>query len=134
MLISSPVIGAEDLRAQSGWELKPEGLCKGELCVPIPAGSAGALDARVLAERLRMPLLHDEVTGVWALDMSNSHNPVHTASLLTPAMQSPHESLSLNVTRGLLAADMGYPTFQPGYVDIYDISQDCRSPVLRIPT
>ena len=71
------------------------------------------------------------LTGVYALDMSNSHNPVHTASLLTPAMQSPHESLSLNVKRGLLAADMGYPTYQPGYVDIYDVSKDCRSPVLR---
>jgi hypothetical protein len=69
-------------------------------------------------------------TGVYALDMSSSHNPVRTATLSTPAMQSPHESLSLNVKRGLLAADMGYPTFQPGFVDFYDVSQDCRHPAL----
>ena len=74
---------------------------------------------------------YPNLTGVYVLDMANSHNPVRTASLETPAMQSPHESLSLNVTRGLLAADMGYPTFQPGYVDIYDVSQDCRNPVLK---
>lgn len=70
------------------------------------------------------------LTGVFALDMSNPRNPVRTASLLTPAMQSPHESLSLNQARGLLVAGMGYPTFQPGFVDIYDVSEDCREPVL----
>ena len=74
------------------------------------------------------------LTGVYALDMSNSHNPVRTATLSTPAMQSPHESLSLNVKRGLLAADMGYPTFQPGFFDIYDIAADCRHPALLSST
>ena len=76
----------------------------------------------------------EDKTGVIVLDMSNPRNPVQTANLLTPAMQSPHESLSLNVTRGLLAAGMGYPTFQPGFVDIYDVSQDCRHPVLQSST
>ena len=69
-------------------------------------------------------------TGAFALDMSDPTKPVKTASMLTPAMQSPHESMSLNQKRGLLAAGMGYPTFQPGFVDIYDVSQDCRNPVL----
>ena len=49
-------------------------------------------------------------------------------------MLSPHESLSLNQARGLLAADMGYPTFNPGFVDIYDVSEDCRHPVLKSST
>ncbi|MCU1449896.1 MAG: hypothetical protein JWP02_2066, partial [Acidimicrobiales bacterium] len=52
------------------------------------------------------------------------------ATLSTPAMQSPHESVSLNMKRGLLAADMGYPTFNPGFVDIYDVATDCRHPTL----
>ena len=71
------------------------------------------------------------LTGVWVLDMTDPVHPAHTASLLTPAMQSPHESLNVNVKRGLLAADMGYPTFNPGFVDIYDIGADCRQPVLQ---
>jgi hypothetical protein len=70
-------------------------------------------------------------TGVYALDMSDPAHPVQTATLSTPAMQSPHESLYLNTNRGLLVADMGYPTFNPGFVDIYDVSQDCRHPVLK---
>lgn len=72
-----------------------------------------------------------QLPGVLALDMSNPRTPIKTANLVTPAMQSPHESLSLNHERGLLAAGMGYPTFQPGFVDIYDVSQDCRNPVLK---
>src|SRR4051794_26746704 len=71
------------------------------------------------------------LTGVYVLDMKDPAHPVKTDNLLTPAMQSPHESLNINVKRGLLVADMGFPTFNPGFVDIYDISQDCRHPVLK---
>jgi hypothetical protein len=75
-------------------------------------------------------------TGVYVLDMQNPSKPVRTATLVTPAMQSPHESLSLNAKRGLLVADMGYPTYNPGFVDVYDLTQDCLHPVLKasLPT
>src|SRR5205807_3216861 len=69
--------------------------------------------------------------GVFVLDMSAPAHPVQTDALTTPAMLSPHESLSLDAKRGLLAADMGYPTFNPGFVDIYDVSKDCRHPQLE---
>ena len=72
-----------------------------------------------------------EPTGVAVLDMSDPANPVRTASLSTPAMQSPHESLNISVRRGILAAVAGSPTFAPGQVDVYGISQDCRNPVLK---
>jgi hypothetical protein len=66
--------------------------------------------------------------------MTHPSHPVQTDTLLTPAMESPHESLSLNVRRGLLAADMGSPAFNPGFVDIYDVRHDCRHPVLKSST
>ncbi|HUF33497.1 MAG TPA: hypothetical protein VMN58_09855, partial [Acidimicrobiales bacterium] len=75
-----------------------------------------------------------DLTGVYVLDMSDPANPVKTTNLMTPAMQSPHESLELNQERGLLAAGMGYPTFNPGFVDIYDVNEDCRNPVLKSST
>jgi hypothetical protein len=74
------------------------------------------------------------LVGVYVLNMSDPSRPVKTANLVTPAMLSPHESLSLNAARGLLAADMGYPTFQPGFLDVYDISQDCLHPTLASST
>ncbi|MGI8661983.1 MAG: LVIVD repeat-containing protein [Acidimicrobiales bacterium] len=69
--------------------------------------------------------------GVAVLDMSDPSHPVRTATLITPAMLSPHESLNLNQRRGLLAAVMGSPGTAPGIVDIYDLSVDCRFPQLR---
>jgi hypothetical protein len=75
--------------------------------------------------------LGDQPTGVAVLDMSNPAKPVRTATLVTPAMQSPHESLLLSERRGLLAAVLGNPTAYPGNVDIYDLNEDCREPALQ---
>ncbi len=72
-----------------------------------------------------------EGPGAYVMDMRRPGRPLHTDTLRTPAMQSPHESLRLNIRRGLLVADMGYPTWQPGFVDVYDVTQDCRQPVLQ---
>ena len=75
--------------------------------------------------------LGNDLTGVAVLDMSNPAKPVRTATLVTPAMQSPHESLVLNERRGLLAAVMGNPIVAPGFVDLYDVSEDCRHPAVQ---
>ena len=72
--------------------------------------------------------------GVFVLDMSDPAHPKQTATLTTPAMISPHESLNLNVTRGLLAADMGNALTLPGWVDIYDVKSDCLHPKLLSST
>jgi hypothetical protein len=78
--------------------------------------------------------LSTDGTGVAVLDMSDPENPVGTATLKTPAMLTPHESLVLNKKRGLLAAVTGNPAFAPSVIDIYDISKDCRTPVLQSST
>lgn len=75
-----------------------------------------------------------EGLGVYVLDMKDPAHPKHVASLTTPAMLSPHESLRLNAKRGLLAADMGSPGTQAGFVDVYDVSENCLSPVLQSST
>ncbi len=75
-----------------------------------------------------------EGTGTYVMDMSDPAKPVHTDTLRTPAMQSPHESLRLNQKRGLLVATLSYPTFNPGFVDVYDVTADCRHPALKSST
>ena len=72
-----------------------------------------------------------DLTGVYVLDMANPSKPVRTETLVTPAMQSPHESLNLNTKRGLLVAVTSSLVFAPGFVDVYDVNQDCRHPVLK---
>lgn len=69
--------------------------------------------------------------GVQVLDMNNPTKPVKTTQLITPAMLSPHESLLLNESRGILAAVSSTVATGPGILDLYDISQDCRYPILR---
>ncbi len=69
--------------------------------------------------------------GVAVLDMSDPARPVQTDTLTELPMLSPHESLSLNKKRGLLAAVLGNPMTHPGLVSIYDLSADCRHPVLQ---
>lgn len=75
-----------------------------------------------------------EGPGVYVMDVTDPAHPVHTDTLRTPAMQSPHESVRLNSKRGLLVADMGYPTWNPGFVDVFDVRKDCTHPTLQSST
>ena len=75
----------------------------------------------------------DGVTGVNVLDMTDHAHPVLTATLLSPAMQTPHESLVLSKD-GLLMAVAGTAATYPGVLDIWDASTDCRNPVFKSST
>ncbi len=58
---------AAEMAARTGWVAKPEGLCKGAMCVPLPGGTTDPLDLELVAQRLGMPVLHDAEHGVHAL-------------------------------------------------------------------
>jgi hypothetical protein len=49
----------------TGWQIKPEGACKAEICVPLER--TGGFDLAAAAQRLGMALVHDEPSGLWAL-------------------------------------------------------------------
>ena len=72
----------------------------------------------------------DAAAGVRAVDMSDPSHPVVTATLVTPAMLSPHESLVLSEDTGRLAAVFGNPGTNVGIVDVYDVKDDCLHPQL----
>jgi hypothetical protein len=70
MLLRSLAVDPDEFSRATGWSVKPEGACRGDVCVPLPAGATrtdGSLDAEALAERLGMPLVADDARGVWAL-------------------------------------------------------------------
>jgi hypothetical protein len=75
----------------------------------------------------------DGASGVNVLDMSDHAKPVLSTTLLTPAMQTPHESLVLSKD-GLLVAVAGTAAMYPGVMDIWDASADCRHPVWKSTT
>jgi len=78
-----------------------------------------------------VPTAGASLTGTYVLDMSDPTKPVKTANLLSPAFETPHESVSLNQKRGLIAAVTANPVWYPGVVDVYDVSKDCRNPTLQ---
>jgi hypothetical protein len=81
MIVDRLEITAEELERRTGWKLEPEGACKGDRCVPIPQGEGGALDVRVLAERLGMALRHDPDHGLWALGPESTGRALASATL-----------------------------------------------------
>jgi hypothetical protein len=69
MILESLRVDPAELERRTGWSIKPEGACKEDRCVPLPSAVRvdGAIDARVLADRLGMPLVHDEPSGLWGV-------------------------------------------------------------------
>ena len=67
MILDHLELTPAEFERRTGWAIKPEGACKGSYCVPLPASEGETLDARVVAERLGMPLVHDQKHGLWAL-------------------------------------------------------------------
>ena len=115
----------------------------GEYTKPSPQGTVGGFKVeRYVDESGRECAYYDSTilfptnlvdleVGVNVLDMSDPAHPVLTERLITPAMLSPHESLVVSQERGILAAVLGTALTAPGVVDVYDISEDCRHPVLK---
>ena len=65
------VVDADALAAATGWTLKPEGLCRGEVCVPLlgrtPRRADGRIELASWADTLGLPLAVDVDHGAAAL-------------------------------------------------------------------
>jgi hypothetical protein len=73
---------AEFVRA-TGWELKPQGACRAEVCMPLPKNvwrADGRVNLPAAADALGMALVADEAHGLWAL------GPVSGGRALTTAV------------------------------------------------
>ena len=60
---------AADAERASGWTLKPEGMCRDEICVPLPAGVAkdGRVDLAAFWRLMGHPVVADEAGETWML-------------------------------------------------------------------
>ena len=69
MILQEPAVPVEDFERATGWHLKPEGVCRGAVCVPLPQRGP-PLELEVVAERLGMGVVHNHQHGLWALGPS----------------------------------------------------------------
>ncbi len=61
-----------ELARQTGWERKPEGLCRREICVPVPAAGDGEFAmSRDGRSYLNFAALADQLGKPWAGDLNN---------------------------------------------------------------
>ncbi|MBO0797502.1 MAG: redoxin domain-containing protein [Blastocatellia bacterium] len=103
-------LSLDDLRAATGWELKPQGVCLGEVCVPIPTGretdfvraSGQRFNLAALARQLNQPIVQDNAYAVWFFGEANA-GAITQQSLQAPDFTLPDidgRSHSLSDYRG----------------------------------
>jgi hypothetical protein len=88
-----------ELKRLAGWELKPEGICRGDLCVPIPPGAAtnftskrdGAtyLNFTALADLMGKPWAGDSTHRVWYFGAEAAERGNALKSLRAPDFELP---------------------------------------------
>jgi peroxiredoxin len=84
-------VDAADLAVATGWELKPAGLCRGEVCVPLlgrrisAPDDADAVDLAVWADALGLLVAEDRAARVVALAASaRTHRQEHAGGTAPP--------------------------------------------------
>jgi hypothetical protein len=86
-----------DLTKASGWELKPEGACMGDVCIPIPPArqaeftrdSGRSFNLAALARQLGQPVVHDDKNGAWYFGEASATRRASLASLQAPDFELP---------------------------------------------
>ncbi len=74
MITTTPSVSKQDFKNGTGWELKPEGACRGAVCIPLPAGTIDSdlVQLEDLAKAMRLPIVHDSERSLWALGPASS--------------------------------------------------------------
>ena len=111
MLLDRLDLTPSELHQHTGWEIKPEGACQDDVCVPLPGVEArpdGTIDGRAFAARMGMPLASDEKHHLWALGPRAGGRVLRTATappiVLDDFDGNPFDVASLRARKVLLVA------------------------------
>lgn len=90
-----PWVPVSQMAALTGWDLKPEGACLGERCVPIPPGRSdefereGWFNMAALAAHLGQPLAEDAETETWCIGEAPADRATALNSAIAPDFRLP---------------------------------------------
>jgi hypothetical protein len=104
-------ISLAELQKSTGWELKPQGACLNDVCVPIPVGreaefiraSGKEFNLAALARLQGQPVVHDDTHNVWLFGDTGTARGDAMTSLQAPDFTLPDlngEMHSLSQYRG----------------------------------
>jgi hypothetical protein len=88
-------ISPRDFERATGWSLKPEGFCLGDVCVPVPSRNQSdyvhgdKVNAAAFWRRLGNPIVHDASGQIWALGTGASDRAASLQSLEAPDFALP---------------------------------------------
>lgn len=86
-------LDAAEVERASGWQWKPEGLCHGDTCVPLPRGADvvrdGRIDLAAMWRHMDQPVVHDEAGGTWVLGTGAAQRSETLTSLQAPDFALP---------------------------------------------
>ena len=88
-------LSGNDLKRVSGWEHKPQGFCKGDVCVPVPPTrekdmvANGSYNLAALANLIGVPTVSDAEFNVWCFGEAASERKRALTSLDAPYFTLP---------------------------------------------
>ena len=89
----SLLVPEDALTEATGWELKPQGLCQGDVCVPVrdrgALGSDGLIDVAALGDALRRPVAVEADHGLAVLGTPAAEAVESMRSLRAPDFTLP---------------------------------------------
>lgn len=67
MILESLRIPVDQFERETGWALKPEGACKGDVCIPLSTVPADEVDVKAIASEMHLPLAAEPRASLWSL-------------------------------------------------------------------
>jgi hypothetical protein len=78
------LVSTDDLLRATGWELKPEGLCRGPVCVPWKSSDGDRVDLQAFASALGRAFVHADGIAAIAGDPMSSGQRANVDELELP--------------------------------------------------
>jgi hypothetical protein len=80
MILQDRTFEPARFEAETGWTLKPEGACKGDLCIPIADDVRERNDAVAIAEAMGLPVVTSESHGLMSIGPESVGNRALTTA------------------------------------------------------
>lgn len=84
MLHNSATIPRQQFESETGWAFKPEGACKGDVCIPLRAEPGETLELASVAADMGMPLVAAPEHSLWALGPESVGSRALTSAAAPP--------------------------------------------------